>query len=1010
MTPESFIDKWRGVDLSESAASHDHFNELCALLEVEKPTDVDKRGEWFAFEKPVPKAGKAGAAGFADVWRKGCFVWEYKRRNRLTTLAAAIAQAREYAALLDNPPLAIACDIDEIQVRTLFTGSVSVTHAIRLADLNDVGKRQLLRRCFTDPQALRPDLTPRDVTEEAARKFATLAQTLRERRDRIGRPHDARRVAHFLNRIVFCLFAEDAGLLPGNVFGAIVEQALRDKSGLSQMLADLFDKMRTGTGFFGAVRIPHFNGGLFDDDDVLDLLFPEVQVLGEAMRLDWAHIEPVIFGTLFERGLDPARRKQMAGLFDAAPGAATGRKGKRARTTAAPAGISLPLRGGATAAERSLGKGVGIHYTDPATIMKIVEPVVLRPLRAEWDALKAALDKARGQKRKDDLYLRFRERLGAFRVLDPACGSGNFLYLALRHLKDFDRDVEREAKALGLSADPKGQRVTPHSVLGIEINPYAAELARVTVWIGELQWQMANGYGITRRPILGALNGIENRDALLNEDGTEAEWPKASVVIGNPPFLGGKLLRRTLGDKTVDALFEVYRDRVRPEADLVCYWLAKAADLVVANELAHAGFVTTNSIRGGANRGTLDRLAEAGLIFEAWSDEGWVLDGAAVRVSLVCFGRRAAGEGSRLDGRPTQTINADLTNARFDITKARRLAENAGIAFMGDTKGGGFDIPGSLARQWLQLPKNPNGRSNANVLRPWINGFDVTRRPQDKWIIDFGWTMTESEAALYEAPFEYVVRTVKPERLKNKRKLYAEYWWRHVEPRPGMWAALRGLKQFIVTPTVCKHRVFRRVPASVCPDHQLIVMAMEDDSILGVLQSRAHELWAVSLGTSLEDRPRYTPTTTFETFPFPNGSIPIALSRSATRGRLENRIASAAAELDELRERWLSPPDLGEHCQETVAGYPARLIPRSVGAVEQLKKRTLTNLYNERPRWLSDAHRDLDRAVAAAYGWPEMLADRAQPDNLDKADRAAAEEEILGRLFDLNQQRAKAGR
>ena len=547
MTPERFIAKWRGVELSEVAASHDHFNELCELLEIAKPTDDDPTGERFAFEKPVPKGGKGGGPGFADVWRRGCFVWEYKRKGLYNTLAAAIAQARDYASQLDNPPLAVACDIDEIQIRTLFTGSVSVTHSIRLADLNDVGKRQLLRRCFLDPASLRPDLTPQAVTEEAARKFATLAQDLRERRDRIGQLHDARRVAHFLNKIVFCLFAEDAGLLPGNVFSAIVEEALRDKSGLSDMLRDLFDKMRTGKGFFGAVRVPWFNGGLFDDDDVLELLFPEVQALGEAMRLDWASIETVIFGTLFERGLDPTRRKEMAGLFDAVK-PAPARKG-RARKAAAVAGDvpALPLPGGATAAQRSLGKGVGIHYTDPATIMKLVEPVVLRPLAAEWASVKEAIGRATATAKKDDLYLAFRERLGAFRVLDPACGSGNFLYLALRHLKDFDRQVEQEAKALGVTADPAGQRITPRTVLGIEVNPYAAELARVTVWIGELQWQMANGYGVTRRPILGALDGIENRDALLNADGSEARWPVATAIIGNPPFLGGKKLIGVLG-------------------------------------------------------------------------------------------------------------------------------------------------------------------------------------------------------------------------------------------------------------------------------------------------------------------------------------------------------------------------------------------------------------------------------------------------------------------------------
>ncbi|MDP2376069.1 DNA methyltransferase [Reyranella sp.] len=673
MTPENFIAKWRGVELPEISASQSHFNDLCELLEIGKPIDVDPKGKSFTFEKAVPKGGKAGGGGHADVWRKDCFVWEYKRKNTYNTLAAAIAQARDYAALLDNPPLVVACDIDEIQIRTLFTGSVSVTHTIRLPDLNDVGKRQLLRQCFLEPQKLRPDLTPQAVTEEAARKFATLAQGLRERRDRLGRPHDARRVAHFLNKVVFCLFAEDSGLLPGNVFSAIVEEALRDKSGLSQMLGELFDKMRTGKGFFGTVRIPWFNGGLFDDDDVLELLFPEVQTLGEAMKLDWASIEPVIFGTLFERGLDPARRKEMAGLFDAAEAKPKGRK-KKVDAVASPA---LPLRGGATAAQRSLGKGVGIHYTDPATIMKIVEPVVLRPLAAEWEAVKVAIAKAKGTAKKDGLYLDFRERLGAFRVLDPACGSGNFLYLALRHLKDFDRKVEQEGKALGASADPKGQRITAKTVLGLEINPYAAELARVTVWIGELQWQMANGYGVTRRPILGALDGIENRDALLNPDGTEAVWPTSSVVIGNPPFLGSQMMIGQLSEEYVEKLRSRYAGRLFGTSDLVTFWVVKAAELVAASKLERVGLVTTNSIRGGANRASLDFVSRTGRIFEAWSDEPWILNGAAVRVSLVCFQQSSVPHAHcKLDGIEVGEIQSSLTSGSVDVGLIRKLKEN----------------------------------------------------------------------------------------------------------------------------------------------------------------------------------------------------------------------------------------------------------------------------------------------------------------------------------------------
>lgn len=1014
MTPEEFIAKWRGVELPEVAASHDHFNELCELLDLGKPTDEDPRGEWFTFEKAVPKAGKGGGSGFADVWRKGCFVWEYKRKKTYNTLAAAIAQARDYAAQLENPPLAIACDIDEIQIRTLFTGSVSVTHTIRLGDLNDAGQRQLLRRCFTDPASLRPDLTPQHVTEEAARKFATLAQGLRERRDRLGRPHDPGRVAHFLNKIVFCLFAEDSGLLPGNVFSAIVEEALRDKSNLSPLLADLFDKMRTGMGYFGTVRIPHFNGGLFNDDDVLELLFPEVQTLGEAMRLDWASIEPVIFGTLFERGLDPARRKEMAGLFDAEPKPGKGRR-KKAAAAAPPA---LPLKGGATAAQRSLGKGVGIHYTDTDTIMKIVEPVVLRPLAAEWETVKAAIGKAKGTKKKDDLYLAFRERLGAFRVLDPACGSGNFLYLALRHLKDFDKKVEEEGKALGVTADPKGQRITPRTVLGIEINPYAAELARVTVWISELQWQMANGYGVTRKPILEKLDGIRNEDALVDESGAETEWPKANAIIGNPPFLGNKLWIRRLGEEYSNKVRSAYAGRLPGTADLVAYWVEKSRLALKVGRAEAFGLVTTKSIAKGSSRSVMDRVVGDAtlLLFDAWTNEPWALDGAAVRVSLVCAKRRNVSslQAITLNGMTTKSIYADLTAGErgFDLTKSKRLIENRDKSFQGVKIVGQFDLAGPIARDLLRLPVNPNGRLNSEVLRLYIDVDDVVDRPSDRWVVDFGVDMSIEEASQFEAPFAYLEKSVKPTRALVRRKNHREFWWLYGESRPGLRTAIEGLTRYIVVPETSKHLLFRWADCKALVAGSLFAIAFDDDGRFGVLQSNIHRLWSVASGNRLGvgNDPRYNATVTFRTFPFPEDLGSRLSTADLTKSVEAKRVATMSANLNELRENWLNPSDLVKREPEVVPGYPDRVLPKNAAAAEQLKKRTLTNLYNERPTWLMHAHRDLDRAVAAAYGWPEELADRAQPENPDAADRKAAEEEILKRLFDLNQERVKAGR
>jgi type II restriction/modification system DNA methylase subunit YeeA len=294
---------------------------------------------------------------------------------------------------------------------------------------------------------------------------------------------------------------------------------------------------------------------------------------------------------------------------------------------------------------------------------------------------------------------------------------------------------------------------------------------------------------------------------------------------------------------------------------------------------------------------------------------------------------------------------------------------------MGDTKGGAFDISGELARLWLKAPLNPNGRPNSDVLRPWRNGQDVTRRASDKWIIDFGWDMSEREASFFEAPFKYIKDNVYPERLNNRRDSYRKFWWRHVEPRPAMVAKLKGLNRYIVTPTVAKHRIFAWLDNLIVPDHQLIVIARDDDTTFGLLHSRFHEIWSLRLGTSLEDRPRYTPTTTFETFPFPEGIFPRVTTEGYASDSYIQSIANAAKRLTELRDRWLNPENLISLKAEVVAGYPERIVPVNDRAASELQKRTLTKLYNSRPQWLVEAHRDLDAAVAAAYGWPADISD-----------------------------------
>jgi type II restriction/modification system DNA methylase subunit YeeA len=452
-----------------------------------------------------------------------------------------------------------------------------------------------------------------------------------------------------------------------------------------------------------------------------------------------------------------------------------------------------------------------------------------------------------------------------------------------------------------------------------------------------------------------------------------------------------------LGDAYCARLFAAYADQVPAEADLVCYWVARAQQAVVTGELSGAGLVTTNSIRGGANRRVLEAIAQAGAISTAWADEPWTLDGAAVRVSLVCWGRGPA-PAPMLDGVAVPAIHADLTAGAANLTTARRLPENAGVAFMGDTKGGAFDVPGELARQWLRLPSNANGRPNADVLRPWANGMDVTRRPSDTWIVDFGWTMTEAEAAYYSAPYAHVLQNVRPMRAANKREAYARIWWRHVEPRPGMHRTLAPLSRFIVTPTVAKHRLFSWMNSPTLPDHQLIVVARDEDTTFGILHSRFHEIWALGLGTWLGvgNDPRYTPSTTFETFPFPDGLTPDRPSLDYARDPRAMAIGQAAQNLVVARDRWLNPAELVMTVPEVVPGFPNRLVPKDAAAATTLRGRTLTALYNQRGKpegaWLDALHRALDEAVAAAYGWPLNLSD----------------DETLTRLLMLNHSRARA--
>lgn len=966
ITPEHFIHTWTHNDLTERAGAQAFIEDLCTLLGLEKPRDSDT----FCYEKGLRK--DSGRRGWADVWKKDRFAWENKKPGR--NLKQALAQLREYAGNLDNPPLLIVCDRERIEIHTAFRGYPDEPQTILLSDIGEAKNLQTLRWVFTEPDKLKPLKSNAAITAEAAEKFAYLAGEMRKR------GLNPQMVAHFLTQCIFCLFAEDEGLLhsgfseDSHIFTKLLKFSHANPRKAENRIAELFTAMAKKDSNYGDDDIAWFNGGLFKTIDVPLLNESELRVLfAAANNLDWRAIDPTIFGTLFERGLDPNCRAQL-----------------------------------------------GAHYTDVSTINKLIEPLIIRPLAAKWQSVKVLLEKSQGRSTKTNdyknavaAYQAYLDELHNFRVLDAACGSGNFLYLALHALKDLEHRAQLDAEILGFSKEIIIGTGT-HNILGIETNEYAAELARVTVWIGDIQWCQRNGRPINKNPILSSLDGIEQRDALINADGTEAQWPKADVIVGNPPFLGGSKKRRELGDDYFELLAKVFpKERVPAGADLVCYWFDKARIQIEQGNAKTAGFVSTNSIRDGANRTVLNNICKSLPIFEVWSNQDWFDENTMVWVSLTCFGYSEL-ETITLNGLAVMKIYSDLTagyiHADIDLTTAKLLKKNASICFQGPEKNGKFDIPGDLARLWLKQ-SNPSGKPNSAVVKPRTNGKDLMRRSQDNWIIDFGTETDLSDAMLYEEPFQHILKNVKPTRDSNKDANRKKHWWRFGRTGRDIRTALANLPRYIATPAMTKHRVFVVINNPILPDKQLIVTARYDDTTFGILQSRFHCLWALWVGSTMGNSPRYTPTTCFETFPFPDGLTPADTannqesklasfdSNKPTPAPVTNpetmihaqAIAEAAFKLNDYREKWLNPPEWVDWVitpEEEAAGFPKR--PKAKpGQEANLKKRTLTNLYNARPAWLNMTHETLDKAVAAAYGWHDYTAE--MPDA-----------EILQRLLKLN--------
>ena len=920
ISPQKFIELWTDAGFNESQGAQSFFNDLCDLIGHPKPRDV-RDPESFTFEKAVP-------GGFADAYYEGHFVWEFKGRDR--QLNDAVTQAVGYARHLKNPPLIIASSFETIRIETNFQGMELVQHNIAVSELDQPDTLRLLRHVFFNPSALRPERGVTDVTQDTARLFSRIVA------DMEGDTADPELLARHLNQIIFCLYAEDAGLLPEGIFASILRSNRQRPDLSNRAISDLFRQMSEG-GLFGTQEIAHFNGDLFSAGASVELSSNAMQRLGETVEANWRSIEPSIFGTLFERALDASKRAQ-----------------------------------------------TGAHYTGAEDIELVVEPVVMSPLRQEWDVVRREVeellsesgfldfqDVVAGASTAQSCQSRnpvnpasddpseaararlesFRQRLASVTVLDPACGSGNFLYIALRSLLDLEREVIDFAAAQGWTGLTPA--VQPSQMLGLEINHYAAELARTALWIGYIQWHQANGFPYTQRPILTPLDTIRQTDAILDltdpENPAEPDWPAAEFIVGNPPFLGHIPFRESLGDDYVGAVYGLYGSRIPNSSDLCCYWLEKARAQIEAGATKRAGLLATQAIRFQSNRRALTRIKESGDIFAAYGDLEWKPEepgSAAVHVAIICFDDGSESE-RVLDGQPIASINVDLSSGA-DLTLAQRLVDNRNIAFQGVGKVGDFDITETLAAE-MMAQSNPHGRPNSEVIKRWVNGADITQRSRDMWVIDFGVDTSMADAALYEAPFEYVKEKVMPTRVKNKMKWRAENWWLHGYPATTMRRRLEPLDRYIATPKVAKHRFFVWLTGDMLPSNLVIAIASNDDCTFGVLSSYIHELWARQVGSQLREADSggtYTPTTCFEMFPFPH---PTDEQREA--------IALAAAELNRLREN---------------------------------DTRTLTNLYNARPTWLDNAHRTLDAAVAAAYGWPEDLGDA----------------EILERLLALNLERA----
>ncbi len=1035
---ERFITRWTATTASELATAQTFVMDLCELLGVDKPhATADQE---YMFERPLKEAHGDGSLSDrrVDCYKRGHFILEAKKlkaghhtKGYDDALLRAHAQAQNYARALPahegRPPFIMVVDVGKvIQLFAEFSRSGGNytpfpdprSHQIKLDDLRDEKIRQRLRLLWTEPMALDPSRANAEVTREVASVLAGVAKSLE------ADGHPPLQVGAFLTRCLFSMFAEDVGLLPASgqgkgAFSELLHRHREEPHTLQRMMQALWADMDRG-GFSAALAkdVLKFNGKLFkaSQADGYALLLNRTQIdhLLAAARASWTEVEPAIFGTLLERALDPVERHAL-----------------------------------------------GAHYTPRAYVERLIFPTVIEPLRAQWsDAQAAALllaneaNALEGKKRDDKLtearaqVREFHHHLCQVRVLDPACGSGNFLYVTLEHLKRLEGEVLNLLDALGDSQETlglEGQTVTLQQLRGIELNTRAAALAELVLWIGYLQWQ-ARTVGVSNiaEPVVHDYGNIENRDAVLAYDRAEpavdaqgktltrwdgvsykphpvtglpvpneqaqtlqwhyvnprkAPWPAADFIVGNPPFIGASTMRASLGDGYVQALRSTWPE-VPESADLVMYWWHHAAQTVSEGHAQRFGLITTNSIKQTFNRRVVQAaLPKLSLVF-AIADHPWVdsANGAAVRIAMT-VAQAGAHEGRLLtvNSETTQDdgevavrlsesrglLHADLRTGA-DVSSVKPLKANLGISTPGvKLHGAGFIVTRQEAAA-LGLGQVPGLEKH---IRQYRNGRDLTATPRDVMVIDLFGLSAEEARQRFPAAYQCVLEKVKPERDQNNRATYKDNWWIFGEPRKVLRVQVEDLYRYIATVETSKHRVFQFLDANVLPDNMLIAIASRDALLLGVLTSQVHNSWSLTMGGTLEDRPRYNKTRCFETFPFP-------AEDTGLTPELTERIRALAEQLDALRKT-----QQAAHPELTLTGMYNVLEKLRSGEALSAKDKVMHE--QGLVSVLRTLHDELDAAVLQAYGWADLgLAPQ------DEAARAAWTDALLHRLVDLNTRRA----